>query len=1270
MPNGVLFVKLIKGSSLKNREWFGKMDVFARTSIRGAEEDGDRLETVRKGGTSPDFAAAGPDASESSLHISNASHPQLTLELYDEESVKQHDFIGGCRVFLDGLLWPEESGGIAPREPVVKQKTLRLHGDNHEPAGEVETQLHFKPSVAIDPAEVRDPMAEEERAFSAQVDALVESYKAAEGPQAPRDMPPHLQHRQEVHPRNGVPLYTLDSPLQATVVDLNAATYERAAHVSLCGGHFVRVFLMHGRRELGRAEDEDMTAQPFHFCPPASDGFTPVGESSPSLKVGSGFMAGTSGEPYPCKRLPREAQLLVCVYCRRGHDEGADGPVKSSSTRHQARVLDKCAGGEPAVLVAWSSLQVFDQDGVLRTGTTRLNLWRQRASVPYSFRGKCENCLELEATVQCPDCRSKAQLLCDDCDAAHRSEDGMKGHRSTRLPTARQTQWGTMLLRIERPYTSMGGPADDVVFAFDPEEVSEEMKPFEEGLKRRRSFNPATLNVQALLRSSRAIGPGGPLEAGPSRGSSLSPARVPPALASAPSAFSAAASEGSSGVDTPSDSPRAALVPSASAPEPRPKLSQSDGSVPVPASSSSWSAPHGHGRGSGPLSGSLPLSPAAAAGGSGHNHHRSTSPLGSIGSAVSSIGRATIGAVQNLASALSLLSVGTTLRGQRRGSAQRTLSERLRDFVEKGNDPYWEVDEESREAIRANADLFTPHSVAFAKFIECLDFSRPRECAFVEQVVRAWVPITPHDALQLLDQAFPDLRIRRYAAERIGRLADEELADYMLQLVQGMRHASYLDSPLTRLLFWRGLRNPRGVGLPFLWALRWGVGDESAWGRRCKGLLAEFERACRAAGHQFVFDQRRNRILRARSAVCRARCRDPPLQIALVDIAGGIATKLIDMKGDEKRQRRERLKALIKTEASCLALPGAPRDRAFAPRGRAGAGGAQRSKETLAPHTASHGRALAPRGLGDCRGLKASASASAFAHPRTAAVGAPRSPAPGGGRTPTPTLGEGEGRLRAIFKAGQDLRTDELCLKMISVMDKLWKAAGLDLLMTPYKCVSTARGAGVIEVVEGAYTIGELLEEAGGSLMAFSEKVIADWLIRKNEVPYEVAQANFARSCAGYCVATYVLGLCDRHSDNVMLFPDGRVFHIDFGRFLGHVTKMGGLIPKETSPFLFTPDYAHVMGGEGAPVYEMFVRLCGDAFIILRRHRNLILHLCMLLHGRRAVRSIYERFVPELEGEEAVRQHFKGKIEESLSNLRAQFYNWCHLVKLSATRNK
>jgi len=210
--------------------------------------------------------------------------------------------------------------------------------------------------------------------------------------------------------------------------------------------------------------------------------------------------------------------------------------------------------------------------------------------------------------------------------------------------------------------------------------------------------------------------------------------------------------------------------------------------------------------------------------------------------------------------------------------------------------------------------------------------------------------------------------------------------------------------------------------------------------------------------------------------------------------------------------------------------------------------------------------------------------------------------------------------LYVIFKMGDDLRQDMLTLQMFRIMDKLWKKENLDLQLNPYGVVATGPNTGMIEVVTSSQTISKIQKEyGGGATGAFKDEVLFKWFREFNPDDTKlqnVVVENFTVSCAGYCVATYVLGIGDRHNDNIMVKQDGHLFHIDFGHILGNFKEKLG-IKRERVPFVFTPDWAYVMGGKTSSFYVKFIHSCTAAHDLLRKNYSLFINLfnLMLISG-------------------------------------------------------
>lgn len=256
-------------------------------------------------------------------------------------------------------------------------------------------------------------------------------------------------------------------------------------------------------------------------------------------------------------------------------------------------------------------------------------------------------------------------------------------------------------------------------------------------------------------------------------------------------------------------------------------------------------------------------------------------------------------------------------------------------------------------------------------------------------------------------------------------------------------------------------------------------------------------------------------------------------------------------------------------------------------------------------------------------------------------------------------------KFSMIFKVGDNLRQDQLVIQIITLMDRLLLKENLNLQLSPYRILATGATAGAVQFVYSK-PLSDILASAKyhGSIL--------EYLRRNNPVPAPVpgspptpsilgvrkeAMDTYVKSLAGYCVITYLLGVGDRHMDNLLLSPDGHFFHADFGYILGRD-------PKPLAPSMkLSVEMVDGLGGisidkNPESQFNEFRQYCFTAFTTLRRSSSLILNLFALMRdaeipdiklaGDQAVKKVEERFWLHASEDEAV-AYFENMIFQSIN---------------------
>uniref|UniRef100_A0A8C9NV21 Phosphatidylinositol 3-kinase catalytic subunit type 3 n=1 Tax=Serinus canaria TaxID=9135 RepID=A0A8C9NV21_SERCA len=555
----------------------------------------------------------------------------------------------------------------------------------------------------------------------------------------------------------------------------------------------------------------------------------------------------------------------------------------------------------------------------------------------------------------------------------------------------------------------------------------------------------------------------------------------------------------------------------------------------------------------------------------------------------------------------------------------------------------------------------THQEKALTKFLKCVNWDLPQEAKQALELLGKWKPMDVEDSLELLSSHFTNPTVRRYAVARLQQADDEDLLMYLLQLVQALKYENFddiknglepskrdsqgsmsetmttsasnasevdssqimspippvssppltsktkelaenenLDQDLCTFLISRACKNSTLANYLY-WYVIVECEDQDTQQRDPK-THEMYLNVMRRFSQALLKGDKSVRVMRSLLAA----------QQTFVDRLVHVM-KAVQRESGNRKKKNERLQALLAdnekmnlADMELIPLPLEP----------------QVKIKGIIPEKAT---------------LFKSALMPAQLFFKT----------------------EDGGKYPVIFKHGDDLRQDQLILQIISLMDKLLRKENLDLKLTPYKVLATSTKHGFMQFIPSV-PVAEVLA---------TEETIQNFF-RKHAPsetgPYGISAEvmdTYVKSCAGYCVITYILGVGDRHLDNLLLTKTGKLFHIDFGYILGRDPKP---LPP---PMKLNKEMVEGMGGTQSEQYQEFRKQCYTAFLHLRRYSNLILNLFSLmvdanipdiaLEPDKTVKKVQDKFRLDLSDEEAV-HYMQSLIDESVHALFAAVVEQIH----------
>jgi len=255
---------------------------------------------------------------------------------------------------------------------------------------------------------------------------------------------------------------------------------------------------------------------------------------------------------------------------------------------------------------------------------------------------------------------------------------------------------------------------------------------------------------------------------------------------------------------------------------------------------------------------------------------------------------------------------------------------------------------------------------------------------------------------------------------------------------------------------------------------------------------------------------------------------------------------------------------------------------------------------------------------------------------------------------------------RVIVKKRDDARLDAGIISMLRmfnylfVLDGKLKYEGEQIRAPTYHiCPFSARAKGMKSSANDRSIIEENL-----ACIEFVENCQALRYISSMEFRDEKHRVNLVATSVGAFVGAYVLGICDRHFDNILIKQNGELFHIDFGHVFGHRTAI------DSSSFAITPGLKAAMGEN---TWHLFVARSIQAFECLREHAAEIINASRIVFKGVVSENQIQNHLINAFGLKKTKKEIidivSHKILNSVHSYKTHIKNTAHVFKVGSTRS-